>query len=171
MELHGAPGSQNGEMHSGCTTGPAQTSWLGLTVKPEHYWETPYNRHLALEAIDAIAKSCKEHASACWGIGALNEYERDKDESDLQGAWTGRATRGFSKLLEYLDGYYDDALRKARETLPLDVPVVLFSWDIDLWFWNAERFSEYKTFGKVVFDTHEYSSTDSSFRKIAAWQK
>ena len=92
MELHGAPGSQNGEGHSGCTTGPPQSSYYFYTVKPKHYWQTPYNKQLALEAIDAISRSCKEHSSSCWGIGVLNEYERDLDEtkiSDLLAYYTG----------------------------------------------------------------------------------
>lgn len=156
-------------MHSGCTTGEVRSSW-SIPVKPEHYFQTPYNQHLSLEAIDAIAKSCKEHMSACWGIGVLNEYERDMDETDLESIidyFMGKD----KKLLKFLHGYYDAAIKKARETLALDVPVVLFSWDMDLWYWTAEHFSDYKTYGKIVFDTHEYQFTLKNFARIAAWKQ
>lgn len=101
-------------------------------MKPQHYWKSPYNKHLAIEAIDAISKSCKEHNSSCWGVGLLNEYERDKDETDLEGMLHGLFSKGDNIIIQYLDGYYEDAIKKARETLDLDVPVVLFSWDYDL---------------------------------------
>lgn len=69
-----------------------------------------------------------------------------------------------------MDSYYDDAIKKAREILPLDVPVVIFSWDYDLWFWKADRFIDYKTYGKIVFDTHEYDFNLDNFKRISDWK-
>ena len=53
MELHGAPGSQNGEMHSGIDLGEHKP---GLHGKPEHYFNTDWNRQIAVRAIEAMAE-------------------------------------------------------------------------------------------------------------------
>ena len=46
LELHGAPGSQNGEIHSGCVTGPENNG------KTEHYFDTDWNKEIALNSIE-----------------------------------------------------------------------------------------------------------------------
>lgn len=53
FELHGLPGSQNGEIHSGCVTGEDK----GWTVwKPQHYFmQGTHNKDLALRAMEVMA--------------------------------------------------------------------------------------------------------------------
>ena len=68
IEMHGAPGSQNGEMHSGCITGSQATS-----IKPEHYFDTDWNMQLGVRTVEKMAEKCNEHLDACFGVGVLNE--------------------------------------------------------------------------------------------------
>ena len=49
FEMHGAPGSQNGEMHSGCITGPSGSG------KPDHYFNTDWNKQIAVDTVAAMA--------------------------------------------------------------------------------------------------------------------
>ena len=70
MELHGAPGSQNGEMHSGIDLGEHKP---GLHGKPEHYFDTDWNKQIACNAIEAMAKRGSEAGDTFYGIGILNE--------------------------------------------------------------------------------------------------
>ena len=67
-ELHGAPGSQNGEIHSGCVTGPEVNGG-----KPEHYFNTEWNKEIAVRAVAEMAAKCLQYPGTCWGIGILNE--------------------------------------------------------------------------------------------------
>jgi len=68
MELHGAPGSQNGEIHSGCVTGAELDGG-----KPEHYFNTDWNKQIAVDSVGKMAEKCQQYGSTCWGIGVLNE--------------------------------------------------------------------------------------------------
>lgn len=58
LDLHGAPGSQNGIDHSGCSVPPT--------------WGTPLHRELSLVAIEAMAKRYGNHPKLL-GIELLNE--------------------------------------------------------------------------------------------------
>jgi len=69
LDLHGAPGSQNSEIHSGCVV----NSDDGGPVKPEHYFDTTWNMQLALEAIEVMAARCSEAGDVCFGVQVLNE--------------------------------------------------------------------------------------------------
>ena len=68
LELHGAPGSQNGEIHSGCVTGPEVNGG-----KPEHYFNTEWNMEIAVTVMSKMAGKCRQFPDTCWGIGVLNE--------------------------------------------------------------------------------------------------
>ena len=114
-ELHGAPGSQNGEMHSGCVTGPETRG------KPEHYFDTDWNKAIAVDTMAKMAAKCAQFPGTCWGIGVLNEP---------QPAGNGGSPNNHD-LHEFLESYYDEAILKIRQTLPQDFPVVLFAWIYD----------------------------------------
>lgn len=61
LDLHGGPGSQNGQDHSGC----------GYSIiTPE--WTQKKNIHLSLKAIDTLAKRYANHPNLL-GIELLNE--------------------------------------------------------------------------------------------------
>ncbi len=62
ISLHGAPGSQNGEMHSG------QQASIGWHTDPQHI-------ELTLGVISRLAERYKE-SPALWGISLLNEPSR-----------------------------------------------------------------------------------------------
>ena len=138
LELHGAPGSQNGEIHSGCVTGAENNG------KPEHYFDTDWNKEIALNSIEQMAAKCRQFESSCYGIGVLNEPQPSGPSNDNDG------------LHAFLDTYFDEAIRRARETLSWDTPVVLFSWTYDFWRWPDNRFP-YNSYGNTVWDTHIYT--------------
>ena len=143
LELHGAPGSQNGEIHSGCVTGPENNG------KPEHYFDTDWNKEIALNSIEQMAAKCRQFESSCYGIGVLNEPQPSGPSNDNDG------------LHAFLDTYYDEAIRRARETLSRETPVVLFSWTYDFWRWPDNRFP-YNSYGNTVWDTHLYTHNRQS---------
>jgi aryl-phospho-beta-D-glucosidase BglC (GH1 family) len=60
LDLHGAPGSQNGASHSGCSVG---------TV----YWDTDWNKQNTLSAVKALADICNTNLDVCYGVEVLNE--------------------------------------------------------------------------------------------------
>ena len=68
-------------------------------------------------------------------------------------------------LHDFLNSYYDGAIRKARETLPWETPVVLFSWTYDFWRWGDNRFP-YDQYGKVVWDTHIYTPGSDDVNQV-----
>merc|ERR1712198_831732 len=111
-ELHGAPGSQNGEIHSGCVTGAENNG------KPEHYFNTDWNKEIAVDAIGRMAEKCQEYPNVCCGIGVLNEPQPSGNG----------ASPNDDELHQFLDRYYDEAIMRVRDTMAWDVPVVLFSW-------------------------------------------
>ena len=147
LELHGAPGSQNGEIHSGCVTGPENNG------KPEHYFNTDWNKEIALRSIGEMAAMCKQFQSSCWGIGVLNEPQPSGPNNDNDG------------LHAFLDTYYDEAIRKARETLSWETPVVLFSWTYDFWRWGDNRFP-WDQYGRTVWDTHLYTGGSADVNQV-----
>ena len=150
LELHGSPGSQNGEIHSGCVTGPE-----GNGGKVEHYFDTDWNKQIALNSVEAIAKKCVQFKSACWGVGVINEPQPNPNGSD-------------EDLHNFLDTYYEEAINKARETLPWEMPVVLFSWTYDMWRWPEERFP-YILYGNVYWDTHLYTGGASDVNQVLSF--
>ena len=69
LDMHGAPGSQNGQDHSGCNKATE--------------WDLPENQKLSREAIEAMATRYGNHPNL-WGFELLNEpsvsYSQDKHE-------------------------------------------------------------------------------------------
>jgi len=153
MELHGAPGSQNGEIHSGCVTGAEHDGG-----KPEHYFNTDWNKQIAVDSIGKMAEKCKQYESTCWGIGVLNEPQPggggyQPNDEDLHG---------------FLDSYFDQAIKKARTILSKDMPVVLFSWTYDFWRWGDRRYP-YDQYGNILWDTHMYTGGASSVDQVLSY--
>lgn len=145
VELHGAPGSQNGEMHSGCITG--YTDQEGK--KPVHFFDTEFNKQLALQTVGEMAKKCQQYQESCYGVGVLNEPQPgDPDPTD-------------DDLHTFLDSYFGQAISIARQYLHPEVPVVLFSWTYDFGLWSAKHYPE-EDFGVVQWDTHIYTPNAAS---------
>ena len=51
LDLHGAPGSQNGEIHSGLDLG-SYKNLLVPFLKPPHYFNTDKNKAIAVQAVE-----------------------------------------------------------------------------------------------------------------------
>ena len=41
--------------------------------KPEHYFNTDWNREIAIRAVNGMTEKCLQFPGTCWGIGVLNE--------------------------------------------------------------------------------------------------
>merc|ERR1712070_82351 len=64
-----------------------------------------------------------------------------------------------------LKSFYKEAIRKARQHLSLDVPLVIMDWPdwlASYWKGHASAFNNYATYGKIVFSTHLYQWADTS---------
>merc|ERR1711872_1372 len=150
MELHGAPGSQNGEIHSGCVTGAELDGG-----KPEHYFNTDWNKQIAVDSVGKMAEKCQQYGSTCWGIGVLNEPQPSG----------GGHPPTDDDLHNFLSSYYHEAITKARTILSKDTPVVLFSWTYDFWRWPDHSYP-YDQYGKILWDTHMYTGGSSSVDEV-----
>ena len=122
LDLHGLPGSQNGEMHS------------GLTVGTPHF-DTDWNKYKAVEAVTAMAKYASEGSrlETLYGLQIINEpnhYQYD--------------------IHDFLDRYYDEAIIAARRFLPAQVPIIVFEWTYNFENWSDDRFS-YDQYGTVMW--------------------
>jgi len=104
LDVHGAPGSQNGYDHSGCIERP---SWL-----------SSYNIDLTLEAIDIIADRYAEHP-ALIGFELLNEPSE------------AYSSKNSTVLLEYYSNAYK-IIRKYSKSA-LIVFNELYSYDFQNW--------------------------------------
>ena len=144
MEIHGMPGSQSGKQSSGCTI-------IGEEGDHHFYFNTTWNKELALRTVEKMAEKCSQFSSSCYGVGVINEPPMPK------GSY-GQSWHQKQKIHEFLDDYFEESIRKVREILPEDVPVILFSWVFDFGKWSkkGQRFprSEY---GNVMWDTHIYT--------------
>lgn len=69
---------------------------------------------------------------------------------------TGASKEEKDNVHDFLDEYFDEAIKRVREILPSETPVVLFSWIFDFWRWPAHRFP-YSEYGNVLWDTHIYT--------------
>jgi glucan 1,3-beta-glucosidase len=70
LDLHGAPGNQNGDSHAGCH------------VPNSGYWDTDWNKLWTTKAVVALANICKEKSN-CYGVEALNEPSGDINRDNL----------------------------------------------------------------------------------------
>ena len=122
MEIHGMPGSQNGKQASGCTI-------IGEEGDHHFYFNTTWNKELALRTVAKMAEKCSQFSSSCYGVGVINEPPMEKGSygDSWQQKW---------KIHKFLDDYFEESIRKVREILPEDVPVILFSWVMDFWRWK-----------------------------------
>mmetsp|Transcript_14317 Transcript_14317/g.28538 ORF Transcript_14317/g.28538 Transcript_14317/m.28538 type:complete len:357 (+) Transcript_14317:135-1205(+) len=106
LDLHGLPGSQNGEMHSGI-----------CKSRPE--FDTEENLQRGVEAVAAMAQYCATKMPALYGLQIINEPNK----------YAG-------SIEPFLERFYDKAILAARQYLPKAVPVVVFAWTKDFSFWE-----------------------------------
>ncbi|CAJ1333311.1 unnamed protein product [Effrenium voratum] len=133
LDLHGLPGSQNGEIHSGACTAEDGSG-------QEVFFQNWANRQKAVEAVRAMAAYGKDK-EALWGIQVINEpHLHSSDEHD------------------FLKSYYQDACKAVRESLPEEKPCVVFTWTYNMQKWLDEPSNPLpeETYGQVIFDTHLY---------------
>lgn len=131
LDLHGLPGSQNGEIHSGACIE------LGGNRMP--YFEAEANKRTAIRAVRAMAKYAGHKRSSLFGIQVINEPH-------LQSADKGHS---------FLRDYYERAVLAAREFLDPSIPIILFEWTYSMENWSGDDFPEAQ-FGNVMWDTHLY---------------
>eukprot|EP00931_Biecheleriopsis_adriatica_P072749 TRINITY_DN47162_c0_g1_i1.p1 TRINITY_DN47162_c0_g1~~TRINITY_DN47162_c0_g1_i1.p1 ORF type:complete len:525 (-),score=80.96 TRINITY_DN47162_c0_g1_i1:152-1531(-) len=137
LDLHGLPGSQNGEIHSGVLTSQKE--------KDRYYFDTEWNRQRAVEAVAEMAKYAAGKQNL-YGIQVINE-PRDKISHDA------------------LSRYYSLAISEARKHLDSSVPVVLFSWTYDFANWSDSDFPS-ESCGNIVWDTHIYHHGSGSLQEV-----
>jgi glucan 1,3-beta-glucosidase len=111
LELHGAPGSQNGEMHSGCVTSEREKE--AYFFEDEDRW----NRDMAIAAIEEMSRLCVTFATSCYGVGLLNEPQ-------------GQLSFAF------LQDYYQRSAAAARRILLPQHYVVAFEWTYNFGRWQ-----------------------------------
>jgi len=136
LDLHGAPGGQSGNAFTGCDQGAGQA-----------FFDTAWNRALAVQAIEAMAMICARHSASCFGIELLNEpagstgpgLEPEKEISRLT-----------------LQSFYRDAIEVARRHVHWDVPLVIMDWPGWLPWWKDQEVFSYAAHGRIVFSTHTY---------------
>jgi len=135
--LHGLPGSQNGEMHS------------GLTVEHSQF-DTEWNKQKAIEAVEIMAKYVSAKNSrlqSLYGIQVISEPNHHQPNTDPH---------------DFLDDYYDQAIMGARNNgIPYEIPIIVFEWTYFFDQWEDDRFS-YAQYGNVIWDTHIYHTNMES---------
>lgn len=138
LDLHGVPGSQNGEIHSGACmrdSGGQKVDFFQMKGNTE-------NREMALKAIRAMAKYSKDK-DALWGIQVINEPHLHNDQEH-----------------HFLKSFFKDSCKAIREEgIPVDKPCVVFTWTFDMlkWIdWNDLIIFPPEIYGRVIFDTHLY---------------
>jgi len=139
LDFHSAPGGQSGNENTGCDLGGDSNT----------YWDTDWNKQLSLQSIEAMAEMCSSKGSTCWGMELLNEPY-------------GPNGQGISR--DSLKSFYEEAIRKARQHLALEVPLVIMDWPdwiASYWKGHASTYSDYSTYGKIVFSTHLYQWIDT----------
>jgi glucan 1,3-beta-glucosidase len=70
LDLHGAPGSQNGASHSGCSVNG-------------FYWDTEWNKENSINAVRALSEICRANMDSCYGVEVLNEPGWGIDRASL----------------------------------------------------------------------------------------
>jgi glucan 1,3-beta-glucosidase len=127
IDLHGAPGSQNGMDHSGC----------GYSMLGTPQWTSSYNINLTLQTIDAIAARYGGHHNL-FGIELLNEPAEFIEAMD------------HVMLLHFYQSAYEIIRRYDRRTLVVfnELYANFYGW------WNAEL--QEPTYYNVIVDYHLY---------------
>lgn len=132
LDLHGAPGAQAGNAFTGCDIG-----------KGHEHFDTAWNKHLAVHAVEMMAESCKRFGSVCYGIELLNEPSKES-----------------KKLRKFLKVYYQEAIKAARKHLDKEVPLIINEWTWFLPWWKKQPRFSYSEYGRVMFSTHLYNGMD-----------
>eukprot|EP00933_Yihiella_yeosuensis_P018810 TRINITY_DN15342_c0_g2_i1.p1 TRINITY_DN15342_c0_g2~~TRINITY_DN15342_c0_g2_i1.p1 ORF type:complete len:326 (+),score=47.93 TRINITY_DN15342_c0_g2_i1:74-1051(+) len=152
FDLHGLPGSQNGEMHSGL-----MTDW---EEKQGQYCTTDWNEEKALEAVENMAKYIQayvkeqdEHQEKQYHVEEEHEKEQketaaveEKEERRIGQQQINKGRRISPKTIyaiqilnenqgdavspEWLFRYYKKAVARIR-AVTLSLPVVVFGWTYD----------------------------------------
>ena len=129
VDLHGLPGSQNGEMHSGLT-------------QQYSFFDTEWNKQKAIEAVEAIAQYVSSNNGSrlkdVYGIQIINEPNHFRVDNHA-----------------FLDTYYEEAIRAARRHVDARIPIIVFEWPYNFERWPDHRFPA-DEFGAVLWDTHVY---------------
>merc|ERR1719187_382297 len=123
--------------------------------KPEHYFNTDWNKEIAVDVVGKIVEKCQQYPNVCWGIGVLNEPQPSGNG----------ASPNDDELHQFLDRYYDEAIMRVRDTMAWDFPVVLFSWTYDFGRWSDNRYP-YNQYGSIVWDTHTYTGGSSNLDEV-----
>lgn len=126
LDLHGAPGGQTGNHpFTGCFQGS------------HYFFDTAWNRKLAVQTIAEMARICKQHQSSCYGVEMLNEPSGDISR-------------------EHLREFYSEAIQAARKFLDKNTPLIVMEWPDKLPWWKRQHPYTYATHGVVMFSTHLY---------------
>mmetsp|Transcript_20129 Transcript_20129/g.66642 ORF Transcript_20129/g.66642 Transcript_20129/m.66642 type:complete len:591 (+) Transcript_20129:147-1919(+) len=180
LDLHGLPGSQNGEMHSGMRESSNKSTYA--RAERAHFasdanWELGWRTVEAMVSLCASLQTTPHLRDVLWGVQITNENNRIAFPAYRRGAGAARSGRPASYTPEATEGYtdlmlwYDGAIRRMRARgLPKEVAVVPFAWPWQLPTWSermrAEPWldfgSDHSTFGKVVWDTHVYVCNTNS---------
>lgn len=134
LDLHGAPGGQSVNQCTGCATACEGDG----CDHSAHYFNSPRNRAVAVDAITQMARLCQASRPTCFGIELLNEPEENTPRADLL-------------------SFYKHAIRAARGPGGLDVsvPIVVMDWvDKLAEFWTGHAKTLSVNAGALVFETH-----------------
>eukprot|EP00928_Gymnodinium_smaydae_P037951 TRINITY_DN26281_c0_g1_i1.p1 TRINITY_DN26281_c0_g1~~TRINITY_DN26281_c0_g1_i1.p1 ORF type:complete len:617 (+),score=74.14 TRINITY_DN26281_c0_g1_i1:50-1852(+) len=144
LDLHGLPGSQNGEMHSGLVPGNGE--------KENMYFNTTHNRNLAVNAAKAMAE---------YGL-AQGKFLYSKNGFDP--FWGVQLANEPHVSIDFMFDYYKVAILELRKILAMDVPIVVFAWtkDFDSWSYKARAgcasVFDPTLYGVILWDTHIYNN-------------
>jgi len=81
LDLHGAPGAQADNAFTGCNPGTGNI-----------FFDTDWNRHLAVQAVEAMAILCQSKGASCYGVELLNEPDNRIIREHLQWFYSGAIT-------------------------------------------------------------------------------
>lgn len=141
LDLHGAPGNQNGDSHGGCHV-------------QEVYWDTEWNKKWSLDAVVALANICQENSS-CYGVEVLNEpgssISRDSLITFSQDAIRAAREAGLSM------------------TVPMIIMDWNWAWTSYKGKWTS-LFPE-ATYGATNFDTHIYRFGNTVSDEEVLWDQ
>lgn len=136
LDFHAAPGGQTANVFTGCDQGIGNV-----------FFDTPWNKALALRALGVLAELCASHGRTCYGIELLNEPAGTQGPSYLQaGDLDRRALLDFYKL----------AIQEVRQHVPQDMPVVINEWPAWLPWWMDQEPLTYREYGRIAFSSHLY---------------
>lgn len=135
LDLHGGPGGQTDNVFTGCDQGRGM-----------YFFDTPWNRQIAVQAIERMAEVCNEHGDTCYGIELLNE--------PIGSAGPGGASQQLSRA--GLRDFYLQAIGAARKHMDWDKPILIMDWPAWLPWWKEKESFDYSSHGRIVFSTHVY---------------